>query len=508
MGIMARKKVETPINPKSLPLAKFDVEWWPIERVIPYERNARIIPQKAVDKVAASLKEFGWRQPIVVDPQGIIVVGHARRMGALQNGWPQVPVHVAKDLTAAQIKAYRLADNRTAMESMFDDEILRLEFADLKALDIDLSLTAFELPQINGILDGIAGAPNWAGMPEFEQGDLMPEKSIKVHFATKADCAAFSKLVGQKITDETPSIWYPEAEKSVNVAKRYASGETIDPRYPVYVISKGRWESRLTSKALESMSIPYRIVVEPQEYESYKAVIDPQKILTLPFSNLGQGSIPARNWVWEHSVSEGATRHWILDDNIRSFYRLHQNKKIRLADSAGFRAVEDFTDRYENVALSGFNYQWLAKQKQKIPPFVSNTRIYSSILIKNDLPYRWRGRYNEDTDLSLRALKDGYCTVQFNAFLADKMTTMVMKGGNTDELYKDDGRLKMAESLREQHPDVTKVTRKWGRWQHHVDYSPFKKNRFIPKPGFVEPTEANNYGMELEILDQVAVDAS
>lgn len=89
----------------------------------------------------------------------------------------------------------------------------------------------------------------------------------------------------------------------------------------------------------------------------------------------------------------------------------------------------------------------------------------------------------------------------------DVECTMTMKGGNTDELYKNDGRLKMAESLREQHPDVTKVTRKWGRWQHHVDYSPFKKNRFIPKPGFVEPTEANNYGMELEILDQVTVNA-
>ena len=83
----------------------------------------------------------------------------------------------------------------------------------------------------------------------------------------------------------------------------------MNPEYPMYIISKGRWETRLTSKALERMNVPYHIVVEPQEYELYAAVIDPKKILTLPFSNLGQGSIPARNWVWEHSISVGALKH-------------------------------------------------------------------------------------------------------------------------------------------------------------------------------------------------------
>jgi len=96
----------------------------------------------------------------------------------------------------------------------------------------------------------------------------------------------------------------------------------MNPNYPIYIISKGRWESRLTSKALEKMHVPYHIVVEPQEYKNYAAVIDSKKILVLPFSNLGQGSIPARNWVWEHSISVGAEWHWILDDNIRDFYRL------------------------------------------------------------------------------------------------------------------------------------------------------------------------------------------
>jgi hypothetical protein len=272
----------------------------------------------------------------------------------------------------------------------------------------------------------------------------------------------------------------------------------MNPNYPVYIISKGRWESRKTVKALEKIGVPYRIVIEPQELEQYSAVIDPQKILVLPFSNLGQGSIPARNWVWEHSISEGAERHWILDDNINNFFRLNNNLKVPVSDGTIFKAAEDFSDRYENVAISGLNYFMFASRKSKIAPFTMNTRIYSCILIKNDIPYRWRGRYNEDTDLSLRALKDGWCTILFNAFLAEKSVTMTMKGGNTEDLYLiENGRLKMAQSLQKQHPDVTKITWKWGRWQHSVDYRPFKRNKLIKKPGIIIPEGINNYGMVL-----------
>lgn len=275
----------------------------------------------------------------------------------------------------------------------------------------------------------------------------------------------------------------------------------MNPRYPVYVISKGRWESRLTVKALEARDIHYHVVIEPQELPHYAGVIDPAKILTLPFSNLGQGSIPARNWVWEHSIAAGADRHWILDDNIRDFYRLSSNSKSRTASGTTFAICERFVDRYQNIALAGMQYRYLAKQKQRIGPMLLNTRVYSCILIKNDLPFRWRGRYNEDTDLSLRVLKAGWCTVLFNAFLADKMATMTMKGGNTEELYKldgqKDGRLLMAQSLQQQHPDVVKIVHKWGRWQHQVDYRPFKANRLHLKPGVVIPEGTNEYGMTL-----------
>jgi hypothetical protein len=253
---------------------------------------------------------------------------------------------------------------------------------------------------------------------------------------------------------------------------------------------------------LEKMRVPYRIVIEPQEYDEYAAGVDPAKILTLPFSNLGQGSVPARNWCWEDAMSAGHARHWILDDNIHGLSYFTRNQRHYLRSGTGFRCMEDFVDRYENVALAGPEYDFFMPRRRPYRlPMRFNTRVYSCILIRNDLPYRWRGRYNEDTDLALRALKDGWCTVLFLAFLQKKMATMKVSGGNTEELYKladgRDGRLLMAQSLRLQHPDVVKVTRRWGRWQHQVDYRRFKSNRLIRKPGLEIAAGPNEYGMRL-----------
>jgi hypothetical protein len=272
----------------------------------------------------------------------------------------------------------------------------------------------------------------------------------------------------------------------------------MNPQYPIYIISKGRHESRQTSKALEHLGVPYSIVVEPQEFDDYASVIDPAKILQLPFSNLGQGSIPARNWVWEHAISTGAKRHWILDDNIGKFYRYTDGLRVPVADGTIFKCAEDLVDRYKNVPKAGFNYRMFIASTNTYPPFYLNTRVYSCILLENAAPYRWRGRYNEDTDLSIRMLKDGHCTILFNTFLADKAGTMTMKGGNTEDLYQEDGRLQMSESLVEQHPDIVRTTEKWGRYQHHVDYSGFRKNRLVPIGDLASLPKVDNYGMVFE----------
>jgi hypothetical protein len=283
------------------------------------------------------------------------------------------------------------------------------------------------------------------------------------------------------------------------------------PRYPIYIPSKGRAFRPLTIQRLTEMGIPFNVVIEPEDEDEYRKVIPRQAtLLILPFSNLGQGSIPARNWIWEHAIAQGYQRHWIIDDNIVRFYRMNFNRRVPCWSPAIFAAAEDFTDRFTNVALSGFNNIAFAPDRNpNAAPFDLNTRIYSISLLNNSMPYRWRGRYNEDTDLCLRALKDGWCTVQFNAFLADKVTTMTMKGGNTDTVYAtSDHRLEFAESLVRNHPDVAKVAWKFDRWHHEVDYSGFKGNRLIERDGLTPIGRQDEYGMTLTKVQKEAKDAA
>lgn len=269
----------------------------------------------------------------------------------------------------------------------------------------------------------------------------------------------------------------------------------MNPRYPVFIPTKGRYAWPLTIRALETINVPFHAVVQPQEYEQYAAVVkDASQIIVLPPEI--DGLVPTRNWIWDYAQSLGTPYFWTFDDNINTFFRLYQNKKIQFASGTFLYVIEDFADRYTNMAICGMAYRGLAKQNQKIPPVMLNRRVYSNMLIKTDIPYRNRGVYNDDTDLCLRVLKDGWCTAEFNWCLVGKAPTMTVPGGNTP-IYQGDGRLKMAQSLQRQHPDVTKIAWKWGRWQHQVDYRPFKHNKPRLREGVIIPDEPNNYGMVL-----------
>lgn len=278
-------------------------------------------------------------------------------------------------------------------------------------------------------------------------------------------------------------------------------------RYPIYIPSKGRAATPLTARALTRMGVDFAFVVESTEVDEYKA-LRLGTVLALPFHDLGQGSIPARNWIWDHAIERGAERHWIIDDNIHSFARLNFNRRVQVLTGAPFRACEDFTDRYDNIAFSGLHNRGFIPERELRPPFYLNGRIYSMTLINTALPYRWRGRFNEDTDICLRALKDGWATIQFNWFLGAKAGTMKMRGGNTDTVYAGgDHRRAFAESLVEQHPDVARVTWKYNRWHHEVDYSGFANNRFALKPGVTPTVGPDEYGMRLVRVNQDDADA-
>lgn len=293
-------------------------------------------------------------------------------------------------------------------------------------------------------------------------------------------------------------------------------------KFPIFIPSKGRSEKRLTADYLDYCKIPYRIVIEPGQYSMYlKEVKDKSKLLVMDMSykakyetcdnkgdSLGTGAGAVRNFLWDYSISEGYDYHWTMDDNIRAFYRFNKNQIIKVSDGSIFCAMEDFAQRYKNLAMCGPAYSMFVIQKRKQRPLIFNTRIYSCNLIRNDVPFRWRGRYNEDTILSLDMLKAGWCTVQFNTFLQGKVGTQTMKGGNTDELYQGDtikkgekyaknGTTAKSQMMVDTHPDVSRVVWKFGRVHHHVDYSPFKKNKLIRREDFKPTGKNNEYGMKL-----------
>ena len=276
---------------------------------------------------------------------------------------------------------------------------------------------------------------------------------------------------------------------------------------PIYIVSRGRWKRRLTANCLERMGLDYFIVVEEDEVGKYTEVVKGE-VLVLPqrykseydcFWDDGDprtGPGPARNFAWDHSICLGAERHWVLDDNIDAFERYHRNMKIRCDEPVVFESMEDFFARYGNLAIAGPNYSNFCPASEGRKPLYFNTRIYSCLLIRNDIPYRWRGRYNEDTDLCLRALKDGWATIQFNTFVQGKRATQTVRSGNDDVFYKDEGTYLKSKMLVDMHPDVSQLIEQYGRWHHHVSYKKFANN----DPGrtdFSTVGKVNNYGLRL-----------
>lgn len=353
--------------------------------------------------------------------------------------------------------------------------------------------------------------PEWWGMPEYVQDDKTPWKRLVVNFRTREDYDCFCEAIGQQLTPKTASIWFPPYEKQKIIgAKRYHSRGVV-PRHPIYVVSKGRWDRCLTSRVLQRLGLNHRVVVEADEEEKYASRLRSPYVTieVLPeryqadyqtCDELGTtkplGPGPARNFAWDHSAERGAEWHWVMDDNIEGFFRLNRNVKVP-ADGAVLAAMEAFVARYENVAMAGPSYHGFTHQREQRPPYFLNTRIYSCNLIRNDIPYRWRGRYNEDTDLSLRALKDGWVTVQFNAFLQKKRATQTMPGGNTDAFYVSEGTRPKSEMLVALHPDRATLIQRWGRWHHHVDYSGFSQALKLRGDVALE-SEHNEFGMVYE----------
>ena len=150
-----------------------------ISSIKPYENNPRL-NDDAVEAVAASIREFGFRQPVVTDPDGVIIVGHTRYKAALKLGLEKVPVHVATDLSPEQVKAYRLADNRTGELAEWNWDLLKFELADLQSTDFDLGLLAFDDEELTRLLEGDDNLAVTEGMTDPDSVPEPPDEAISV----------------------------------------------------------------------------------------------------------------------------------------------------------------------------------------------------------------------------------------------------------------------------------------------------------------------------------------
>ena len=179
-----------------------------INSIKPYENNPRKLSEKAIEKVAMSLKEYGFRQPIVVDKDRIIVAGHTRFRASKKLGLKQVPVSIIDNLTPEQINAYRIADNRTAEESEWDNELLKMEIKDLEAKDFKLDLLGFNEDQLNDLLfeekQGLTDedeVPETPEEPITKLGDIWKLGNHRVMCGNSVDYEDVHKLMNNKIAD-------------------------------------------------------------------------------------------------------------------------------------------------------------------------------------------------------------------------------------------------------------------------------------------------------------------
>ncbi len=208
-----------------------------VEDLIPYENNARTHSEAQVAQIAASIKEFGFTNPILINEANIIIAGEGRAMAAMKLKLETVPCIVLSGLTEAQWVAYVIADNKIALGAGWDTDLLLEELGRISDLELDVNFTGFCEIEVMALLDHVKGelaevsgvAPttnadgslDWSGMPEFNQPRNKPFRSIVMHFNDQTSVDAFAKRLEKNVTDRTKYLWYPEHIKNDNTGVSY-----------------------------------------------------------------------------------------------------------------------------------------------------------------------------------------------------------------------------------------------------------------------------------------------
>lgn len=235
-----------------------------------------------------------------------------------------------------------------------------------------------------------------------------------------------------------------------NVKVEYILPATpIINKYPIYVLSKGRYSDlsfpNATCMTLEEMKLEYTLVLMTDEVEQYKQTLEKYNckkcinIISID-DNKGLGGTPQRNLAWDDAKKRKFSKHWILDDNIHGYYYFNRRQQIQIKSGVVFRDVENFVDNiHEKVGLAAHSYKFEVRDTEMRNPIILNGKTFSSILVNHSLldmcNVKWRLKYNEDIDLGLQTLTNGFMTLGFEYFISGKLSTPQNKEGGNREIY-------------------------------------------------------------------------
>jgi ParB-like chromosome segregation protein Spo0J len=194
------------------------------DEIKPFKDNPRLHSELQIKQIMNSIKEFGFVNPILIDEKNIILAGHGRYRASEMLNMDKIPTVQISNLTSEQKKALVIADNKITQNSEWSNDLLWQQVKELNNLGFNLDILGFDNSEMLPMLDDNTVtdfASEWENMPEFIQEDAQAYRTIKVHFNADRDVEVFSKLIGQKLTDKTKSIWHPQQEKNDTETKRY-----------------------------------------------------------------------------------------------------------------------------------------------------------------------------------------------------------------------------------------------------------------------------------------------
>lgn len=197
-------------------------EYRDIGSLLPYARNARTHTDEQVRQLAASITEWGWTMPVLIDEAGMILAGHARVRAAALLALTQVPVVVAKGWSEPKKRAYILADNQLAQNAGWDLAMRLQETTDLLESGFECDLIGFSPINMAEMFGGVnSPSEEWAEMPDCTMENVPPIRTIIVHFESHNDVNDFTKLIGQAVTDKTKFIYHPQKVRNTPIKYRY-----------------------------------------------------------------------------------------------------------------------------------------------------------------------------------------------------------------------------------------------------------------------------------------------